>query len=405
MRLRPFPLALAVLLTMNASPAFAVVAAGGMNNSDDANKQRRPGAAAPAPAPPAADEAAPAPAPAPAAPPRTSMPVTAPAPAAQPAGPSVATVDGVGIPKAEYDRVFAMIKRRYQARYGIDFTSTRGKEVEADIKNSLIDHLVEKQYVLNEGTRRGIQVTPEQVDAKLADLKKEAGSEEEFNNSLGATGMTLADLRKEIQDGLVVHAVADALTAGIQVSDDDAKAYYGAHATEFDKPEEVRVRHILVKDKATAEKLLGQLKGGADFAELAKANSEDPGSKADGGDLGFFTKGKMVPEFENAAFALKPGEISGIVQTQFGFHILQGVDRHPARHVPYEEAKPQIVDTLSQGRKESTLSTWLEQQKKQAKVTYAPGYAPAKAAEPTRKPSPKPSTKPQPKPKPQGKHK
>jgi parvulin-like peptidyl-prolyl isomerase len=404
MRLRPSSLALALLLTLNTSPAFAVVAAGGMNNSDDNSKgDHRPAGAAPAPAPgapAAADEAAPPPPPA-----RTVAP---PPPAIKPvvpAGPAVATVDGVAIPKAEYDRVFAMLKRRYQARYGIDFTSERGKAVEADIKNGLIDHLVEKQYVLNEGNRRGITASPTEVDAKLDELKKQAGSEDEFNSTLNGTGMTVADLKREIADGLIVHAVADALTAGITVSDDDAKAYYAAHGTDFDKPEEVRVRHILVKDKATAEKLLAQLKGGADFAELAKANSEDPGSKGDGGDLGFFSKGRMVPEFEEAAFKLKPGELSGVVQTQFGFHILQGVDYHPAHHLTFDEAKPQIVDTLSEGRKESTLSTWLEQQKKQVKVTYAPGYAPGAAAKPAPKPAPKASPKAKPQAKPKANHK
>jgi foldase protein PrsA len=394
MRHRSSPLAFALLLVLNASPAFAVVAAGGLNNSDDQPAKTRsapapaaPAPGAPAPAPVEDLEAAPAPAP-------MERSAGTPAPMPKPAGQAVATVNGVGIPKAEYDRVYAMIKRRYQGRFGIDFNSPRGKEMEDELKLNLINHLVEKQLVLNEGLRRGLQVAPDQVDAKLSELKKESGSDEEFQNNLKANGMTLADLRREVEDGLLVRQVADALTSDIKVTDEEAKAYYDSHSEEFDKPEEVRVRHILVKDKATAEKLLADLKGGADFATLAKANSEDPGSKNDGGDLGFFSRGRMVPEFEDVAFKLKPGELSGIVQTQFGFHILQGVEHHDARHVPFDEAKPKIAETLSEGRKDKVLSKWLEDQKKAAKITYAPGYAP------TPKPTPKPSPKPTPKPKP-----
>jgi len=140
-------------------------------------------------------------------------------------------------------------------------------------------------------------------------------------------------------------------------TEEDIREYYDAHEKEFNKGKEVHARHILfrlpqdadekaVNDiRAKAEETLQQLRDGADFTELAKANSEDPGSAQNGGDVGFFTKGRMVPEFEDAAFALAPGEISDLVKTQFGFHIIK-VEETREDDDPYSTAKPEIIDRL-----------------------------------------------------------
>ncbi|MDF1482633.1 peptidylprolyl isomerase [Extensimonas sp. H3M7-6] len=127
-----------------------------------------------------------------------------------------------------------------------------------------------------------------------------------------------------------------------------ALATYRAHPERFQQPEQVRVRHILIAAKepdarAQAEQLLQQLKDGADFATLAKERSADSGSAAKGGDLGFFTRGRMVPEFEEAAFALKnPGDLSGVVETKFGFHILQLEERKPAGKQSFDEVRESL---------------------------------------------------------------
>lgn len=141
---------------------------------------------------------------------------------------------------------------------------------------------------------------------------------------------------------------------GSQAKSDDAAldalalATYRAHPERFQQPEQVRVRHILIAAKepdarAQAEQLLQQLKDGADFATLAKERSADPGSAPKGGDLGFFTRGRMVPEFEEAAFALKnPGDLSGVVETKFGFHILQLEERKPAGKQSFDEVRESL---------------------------------------------------------------
>jgi peptidyl-prolyl cis-trans isomerase D len=157
-------------------------------------------------------------------------------------------------------------------------------------------------------------------------------------------------------------------TPGVKVTDDDLKQYYKQHAAEYDIPERVHVRHILVKTppgadqktvdaaKAKAEDLLKQIQGGGNFEELAKKNSDDTGSAQKGGELPPFQHGAMVPEFEQAAFALQTkGQLSGLVKSQYGFHIVQLIDKEPAHTKSFEEVKAEIEPIVKQ-QKESKAS-------------------------------------------------
>jgi peptidyl-prolyl cis-trans isomerase D len=142
--------------------------------------------------------------------------------------------------------------------------------------------------------------------------------------------------------------------AGIQIPEAQLRAEYADRQADFQTPERVQARHILLKSDATndaavkakAEALLKQIQGGADFAKLAKEKSEDPGSGAQGGELGWIVKGQTVPEFEKAAFSLKPGETSGLVKTTYGYHIIQVEAHEQARLKPFEEVRPQLTAEL-----------------------------------------------------------
>ena len=153
--------------------------------------------------------------------------------------------------------------------------------------------------------------------------------------------------------------VADQAQIGqaIQISDAQVESYYNSHKDQYRTPERVQARHILIKTtgkskeeidqlKAKADDLLKQIKGGADFAKIAEKNSEDPGSAAKGGDLGWIVRGQMVKNFEDTVFSLKPKEISGVITTEYGFHIIQVMDREPARLRTMAEVKPEIVGNL-----------------------------------------------------------
>jgi len=145
-----------------------------------------------------------------------------------------------------------------------------------------------------------------------------------------------------------------------QVTGADVQRYYNQHQQQFQVPEQVRVRHILIKvpsgadqktvsaAQAKAEDILKQLQHGANFADLAKKYSDDPGSKAQGGELGFIQHGTTVPEFDRTAFSLQPGQLSGVIRTQFGFHILQVEEKQPAHVKPVDEVHDQILADLMQ---------------------------------------------------------
>lgn len=184
------------------------------------------------------------------------------------------------------------------------------------------------------------------------------------------------------------HALSDAKAEGL------ARNIYKVKPERFQVPEQVQVRHILVagdgaESRAKIEKIEQQLKGGADFAQLAKEYSDDKGSGARGGDLGFFEAGKMVPEFDKAAFALtKPGELSGIVQSKFGYHILQLEGRHPARTRSFDEVRNELIQEIRANAQQEARANDAQAMQKEAKINkeaieaFAASYEPkpAKAA-------------------------
>jgi peptidyl-prolyl cis-trans isomerase D len=144
------------------------------------------------------------------------------------------------------------------------------------------------------------------------------------------------------------------------VTNQQVEQYYQSHQKDFQVPEEVKVRHILIK-VAKAEDLLKQIKGGADFAALAKANSDDPGSKDQGGELGMIQRGVTVPAFETAAFGLQPGQISDLVKTQFGYHIIKVEEKQTAHLKPLEEVKAQILATLTRQQESDQQAAYAQQ--------------------------------------------
>jgi len=183
--------------------------------------------------------------------------------------------------------------------------------------------------------------------------------------------------------GLVV-IDPDRVAATMDVSDTALHQYYDSHRDQFRTPERVKVRHILLmtqgkpkadvdKLKAKADDLLKQIKGGADFADLAKKNSDDPGSKGTGGELGWIVRGQTVKNFENTAFSLKPGEISPVITTEYGFHILQLEEKQDARLQSFDEVKPQLLAEIKKGGLNDRVQNLADQAR--AEIAKAPANA------------------------------
>ena len=314
--------------------------------------------AAPAAAPPAAAPAQPA-----AKPPDPPKPVPETIPAI------VARVNGQDIPKTDFDRLLRQMET--QAGQSVP------KERRDEIYRAVIDQLVTYTALVHETRARDIQVTPAEAkqvsDAKIAELRKQIPDPKAFNKALKDRNMTLDRLRADIRNDIAINKMMSAEVAGAPaVTDAEVREFYDKNPDEFSG---VRASHILIrpqgfdedskkKAKAQAEEVLAQAKGGTDFGELARKHSSD-GSAQQGGDLGFFTKSQMVPAFSNVAFALKPGEISGVVETQFGFHIIKAVER---RDVPFADATNKIRDFLTAKRRDERQQAFVAAVKSKSKI-------------------------------------
>jgi len=193
------------------------------------------------------------------------------------------------------------------------------------------------------------------------------------------------NMRKQIQilsdEHLAKGYVQKNVLSKVKVTDKDVDEYYKNHPKEFEKPETVKARHILIGFKGDmtedqkkelrkkAEDVLKKAKGGDDFAQLASEYSDDPGSKTKGGELGYFPKGNMVPEFENAAFNLKPGEISDVIETPYGYHIIKVEDKKAAEMPAYDSIKEQVRVKATQDAEQKKINEFIEKAKKDTKAT------------------------------------
>lgn len=250
----------------------------------------------------------------------------------------LADVNGVKITMGDFEEEVAGLPAQYQRAIGAN-------------KRKFLDELILRELLSQEAIGKGLDKDKEVISA-LEKLKKR----------------------------LVAQKLVEKVIEDISVSDDELKKYYEENPDEFKTPEQVNAAHILVKveesgdeaeDKAAlqkAEGILKKVRDGADFSELAKENSDCP-SGTRGGELGYFSRGMMVPEFEEAAFKLKTGEVSGIVKTKFGYHIIKALDRKEAGQKGFDEVRDEIEKGLLGEKQRSAFNDYTEALKEKAKIT------------------------------------
>lgn len=230
---------------------------------------------------------------------------------------------------------------------------------------------------------------------RVAAMRKPPVTVEEFKKKMQEYGIDIEQMNSQIRTMLAQQKLmAKEFPDDVNFTEEDAKAYYEKNKAGYETPEQVRASHILIKPaptdpnsdpneakavaKAKAEDLLKQIKEGADFAALAKTNSSCPSAQK-GGDLDFFGKGQMVPEFDKAAFELEIGKVSEVVETQFGFHIIKLTDKKEATTTSFEEAKDAIMAEQAQRKLRDLAVQYVEKLKTGAKIDYAPGMEPTSA--------------------------
>jgi len=285
----------------------------------------------------------------------------------------IARVDGETIDKGEFERAV----RQLEAQAGGPVPAERRNEV----YRQLLDQLVALKVLAHESTAKNVPVADADLEGRLAQIKGQFPNEQAFTAALAERQMTPDKLKKDIRQQMqAMKLVETEVGPTIAVTDADVAAFYQKNPDKFQQPEAVHAAHILIrlpekaddaakkKARAEAEAVLKQVKAGGNFATLAKQHSQDPGSAVNGGDLGFVPKGQTDPAFEQAAFALKPGQLSGVVETQFGYHIIKGFEHRTARTVPLEEVKERVGGFLKQQQMQEKTTAYINKLKEKAKL-------------------------------------
>lgn len=333
----------------------------------------QPAEVKPAEAPPAATDGKPAePAKAAAAEPKKEISPNAP----------VVLVNGKPIAKAEYDRALgAYLQTLQQAAGGM-----HGKVDAANdtMKEEVIGQLVDRELLYQESQKFLIEDLAAKADEEIKGIQGRFPSPEAFQEALKAQSLTEGDLKDLVGRQLSVRTyVEKQLEPTATVPEEDVKKFFEDNKERFVTPEQVKASHLLIRlpegakpedeayktAKGKAQELQKKAAApGADFAALCKENSEDPGSKDDGGDLGFFTKDRMVEPFAKAAFAMQVNQVSDVVETQFGFHVIKLLERKDAVHHGYDEVKGDISAYLKGQALDRAVQAKIAELKKAAKV-------------------------------------
>jgi len=247
---------------------------------------------------------------------------------------------------------------------------------------SLIDEIAQTKVIELESEKAGVKVTDEDIKLELGNFMKSYGfeTEEDMNAALAQSGMTLEDLKNtQIIPNLKIRLL---FQNKHPVTEDELKKYFEDNKdSKFaTTPKEVKASHILVETKEEADAVLAELKGGKDFAALAKEKSLDPGSKEQGGDLGFFGRGVMNPRFETAAFALTKGETSDVVEADNGFHIIKVTDIKEAVVPEYDSVKSDVKQAYYNEKMGTEAYDWLESLKRDRNYKNLIAETPAPSA-------------------------
>jgi len=262
--------------------------------------------------------------------------------------------------------------------------ASAGGPVPADkrdaVLRSILDEIVTYHLLAQEAHGRKMDVSETDLDAEMLKIRQDFQTEDAYKQALLLQGVTVEQLRDVTRRSLQARKLVDAeVTTKITVQDADVDAFYNQNIDRFKQGDTVRASHIYLRvapdaqpseknqKRAAAAELLKQLRAGADFAKVARENSDD-GTAANGGDLGFFGKGDMPPDFEKVAFSLKPGTMSGVVELQTGLHIIKVVERRGPRTAPLAEVRDNVKQFLLDGQRQTKLDQLLGQIKAKSKI-------------------------------------
>lgn len=296
---------------------------------------------------------------------------------------AVATVNGEDITREQFERRLEKMKTVYKQN-GAEFESEQGKAMLKAIQKQVLDGMIEELVLLQEAKKQGVMPSDADVKKRVEETIKKFESKEKFLEALKNYNMDEKEFTEWTKQNVALDALYNKVTNNVKVTDEEVKQYYEANKEQFNTSEQVRARHILIKfdtaqekvgrteeqAKKMAQDLIKELEKGADFAKLAQEKSEDPGSKNNGGEY-TFSRGQMVPEFEEAAFSLKPGTFTKEpVKTQYGYHVIKVEERIPAKIRTFEEVKDELALQLPMQKKQEVFAKYTAELKGKAKIEY-----------------------------------
>jgi len=271
-----------------------------------------------------------------------------------------------------------------------EMTLQGGEEQQA----SLLDSLMTIKLINLEADKSGAKVSDAEVKAELEKVKEQNGipSDEALEMALQQSGMTLQGFSEQIATQMKLRLIFEKQSPA---TEDELKAYFDTNKDHYTTPKQVEASHILLPTKAEAEAVLAELKSGKDFATVAKEKSQDPGSKDNGGELGFFGPGEMNSGFEKAAFALAKGEMSGVVEAESGFHIIKVTDIKEEVVPTYDEVKDDVKQAYYDEKIQNEGLAWMDKVKEDRhyKNLLVKEPEPAASASPEASPEASPAAK------------
>ncbi len=296
----------------------------------------------------------------------------------------VATVNGTDITREQVDKKIGEMAQQYQGQVP--------PGMEGQLAQQALGNIVDQQLLLAAATAEGVEAPDEEVQGQYDQFAARAPTPEEFQNALTSMGFNEETFRTEIAKNLTIETLlTDKLATAKVVTEEDVEAYYRDNQDQFLMPEQVQASHILITTEAEdtpeikeakRQELEGyktEIDNGADFAALATEHSDCP-SKARGGDLGPFTRDRMVKPFSDAAYAMEVGQVSDVVETQFGYHLIKVTDKQEPGTRPLEEVKAQVETFLDRQNKEAAFNAYMDTLRGVADLDYADGFQPAPVA-------------------------
>ena len=244
------------------------------------------------------------------------------------------------------------------------------------LQEKALDQAIGAKLLLDRAMQLDVPVSAADIDAEVSKVVTQVGGPENYKKALDAQGITEEQFRKELEKGAKVNKLVEQACSSVaEPTEDEVTAFYEAHKEQYVEPEQVLCQHILVK--GSDDKALDKIKeirerivsGKSDFAAEAKKHSDCP-SGAEGGSLGWFGRGMMVPEFDKVAFEMKKGEVSGVVSTQFGYHIIYKADQKGGGKLTLVDVHDQIKDLLRHEARGRAMDAFVQELRDAAKIEF-----------------------------------